>query len=467
MVPILRLYALGLAIAFAASPSVAREAFPTIASIYSETQRIQYILDIEAAIARAQALHGYIPQSAAAEITAKADIKFVSSEDVAKENAVVRHGMVAILNVWRRSLEPAAAGYVHFGATTVDVLDTATAIQLRKSTLRFIQKLRVIETILIDMASEHKATPMVGRTLGQHALPITFGKKVATWLGENRRNIERLKSVLAELDRCAILKGAVGTYAGLGSKAIEVERDFAKELGFQRPYPDDWHGTRDVFAEYALSLSLVSKSFGRIGQEIFLLQSSDIGEVTEVREDAAVSSSSMPHKSNPSGSEKLIQFARVIPRLAEVVLDDVINFFERDNVSGTQSVLKDLALETEAMLQTSELLLKALKVEPDIMRANLGKYGDLMMAQRIGLALDEETKNGKEDDLLRSLAKAAAEQKVSFRSVLLANPTVSAHLSEAKLDELLNPLGYLGLSDKEVDAVVAHVQDQRNSDPVQ
>lgn len=467
MVYLMRMIVLGLALLLAPGLSIAREAPATIEAIFSEAQRIQYILEIEAAMARAQAAHGYIPQAAADEITAKAHVKFATPEDVAKENSIVRHGMVAILNVWRKSIDPSAAGYIHFGATTVDVYDTTIALQLRASTLKFIGSLRAIEAVLIEMAEKHKGTAMVGRTLGQHALPITFGKKVSTWVGENRRNIERLKFVLAQLDRCAILKGAVGTYAGLGDKAIDVERDFAKELGFASPYPDDWHGTRDVFADYAVTLSLISKSIGRIGQELFLLQSTDIGETIETRKDTAVSSSSMPHKSNPRKSEKLIQSARLIPRLADVILDDVINFFERDNVSGTRGVLQDLSLETEDMLKTAHQLLATLQVETDVMRANLGKTGDLMMAQRIGLALSDKIGKDKADDLLRDLVKTAFETQTSFRAGLLADPTVSKHLSEDKIDELLNPLGYLGLSAEKVDAVAQQAEDQRKTDPVQ
>lgn len=467
MICFLRMIAVAAALMMPPLPSFAAAAPKSIDAIFSEAARIQYILDIEAALARAQAQNGYIPPSAAAEITAKADLKFVTPEDVAKENAIVRHGMVAILNVWRRSLDADAASHLHFGATTVDIYDTTLALQLRAATAVFIARLRSIENTMIGMAEAHKDTAMVGRTLGQHALPITFGKKVSTWIGENRRNITRLTAVLAKLDRSAILKGAVGTYAGLGEKAIAVERDFARELGFQSPYADDWHGTRDVFAEYALSLALISKSFGRIGQELFLLQSTDIGEVKEARKATAVSSSSMPHKSNPRRSENLIQSARLIPRLADVILDDVINFFERDNVSGTLGVLANLSAETEDMLTTADALLEGLQVNTKAMRTNLAKTGDLMMAQRITLALSDKIGKDKADDLLRDLVKASFEAKRSFRATLLADPVVSEALTDTEIDTLLDPLGYLGLSAQQVEAVIEHAKKARAADPVQ
>lgn len=450
------------------SPTIAnaKKAAANIRDIFSEEYRVQVILDIEAAMARAQAAHDYIPQKAADEISQKARIEFARPADIAEEKTIVRHGMVAILNVWRRSLSPEASEFLHYGATTVDIYDTALAIRLRASTQILIQRLRNIELQMIELADEHKLTPMVGRTLGQHALPITFGKKVSTWIGENRRNIERLSAAYKKLNRCAILKGAVGTYAGLGPKAIEIEHSFSKELGFDKPYPDDWHGTRDVLAEYALTLSLISKSFGRIGQELFLLQSTDIGETKETRPKTTVSSSSMPHKSNPRKSVKLIHEARVIPRLAEVIVDDVINFFERDTVSDTMIVLKDITIRSGHMLDTAHRLLSGLQVRKQNMMANLSKTGDFVMAQRVGLALADKIGKHKADEMLRNLIKTSKENKIMFRDALMSNEEVTRHISSTQIEDLLDPLGYLGLAREQVNAVVKAAKAKRLADDV-
>ena len=295
--------------------------------------------------------------------------------------------MVALINVWRRALPSDVRDYVHFGATTVDIYDTALTLQLRRSTLLLIGRLRHLETVMMDLAISTKDAVMPGRTLGQHALPITFGKKVSTWIGENRRHIERLKAVLRELERSAILKGAVGTYAGLGDKAIEIEQSFANELGLKSAYPDDWHGTRDVYASYALTLALIAKSYGRIGQELFLLQITDIGETTELRSSTSVSSSSMAQKVNPSKSEVLIQASRSIPRLAEVVLDDVINFFERDNTSGPNAVLEEISIQSDENLKIAAQLLTAIEIDRETMRSNFARSKGFIMAQRVTNAL--------------------------------------------------------------------------------
>jgi adenylosuccinate lyase len=442
------------------------EAPKTVEAVFAAEQTNQYVLDIEAAMARAQAAHGAIPQSAADAIARKADIRFAPTEEINKERDVVQHRMVALLNVWRRAIEPEARQYVHYGATTVDVYDTVLALQLQRATVLIIEDLRNIEAILIKSALEYQDAIMPGRTLGQHALPITFGKKISTWIGENRRNIERLKLLLGELDQSAILKGAVGTYAGLGDRAIEIERTFAKELGLSRPYPDDWHASRDVFASYALTLALISKLYGDIGQELFLLQMTEIGETGEHRKSTSVSSSSMAQKVNPSKSEALIHAARTIPRLAEVVLDDVVNFFERDSTAGPNEVLEEISVATEANLRTATRLLETLQVNRAAMRENLNKTKGFIMTQRVAFALSPKIGKEAADERLHAIAQLALQTNVDFRTALLQDPTVSKLLSAQEIEELLQPEGYIGLAREEVAAVVAHVEALRQTDPV-
>ena len=464
--------AAALLLAATVAPAVAQDAAPTaqgeaVKAIFDVDQTNQIVMDIEAALARAQAAHGAIPQAAADEITRKANIRFAPSEAVKAERKIVQHRMVALLNVWRKSLDADAQQYLHYGATTVDIYDTAQTLQLRRASLVLIGHLREIEDVLIKLALANQDAVMPGRTLGQHALPITFGKKVAGWIGENRRNIERLKVSLGELQRSVILKGAVGTYAGLGDRAIDIEKSFARELGLQAPYADDWHGSRDVYAAYALNLALVSKSFGHIGQELFLLQTTDIGETEERRDPDSVSSSSMAQKINPSKSEALIQSARTIPRLAEVVLDDVVNFFERDNTSAPNAVLEEISIKSETNLKTAKELLGELQVNREAMRENLTKTKGLIVAQRIVFALSAKLGKNDADEKVRALIHKAMETKTDFRTALLGDPTISQILAPAELDTLLQPEGYIGLAVEEVKAVIANVESLRATDPSQ
>ncbi len=437
----------------------------SVQAVFQPERTNQYVLDIEAALARAQAAHGAIPQAAADEISRKAHVRFAPLEEIAEERRIVRHRMVALINVWRRQIAAETRQYVHYGATTVDIYDTALSLQLRRTTLILIARLREIETILIKMARANKDAVMAGRTLGQHALPITFGKKVSTWLAENRRNIERMKGVLKELEQSAILKGAVGTYAGLGPQAMAIEKTFAKELGLPPPYADDWHGSRDVYAHYALILSLISKSFGDIGQELFLLQTTDLSEADEPRDPNAISSSSMAQKVNPRKSEVLIQGSRSIPRLAETILDDVMNFFERDNTSGPNAVIKEISLQSEANLVTARALLAKLEVDREAMRHNLERTKGFIMAQRVAFALSPELGKDEADKLVHEIIRKALDEGSDFRSALLGDPTASKLLTAAEIDELLKPEGYLGLAHDEVEAVISQVEVLRGSDP--
>lgn len=445
-------------------PCMARSQVNTVEQIFSDEHALQLVLDVEAAIARVQAKHGYIPEPAAQEISQTATLSVVPLAAVTKERSRVSHRMVAVLNVWRSALSEPSAQYLHFGVTTVDIYDTLLALQLVNASTTLLRDLRGIEAILIELATQYKSAPMVGRTLGQHALPITFGKKVSTWIGAISRNIDRLKFARSQLQHCAILKGAVGTYSGLGPNAIEVERDFAGELGLAEPYSDDWHGSRDVFAYYALSLALISKSFGQIGQEVFLLQSTDLGEVSERRSPVSESSSSMPHKSNPRLSESLIHASRRIPRLAEIVLDDVISFYERDNVSEPNAVIREATMEVATMLQNAQELLSGLEVHEDAMRENLGKTKGYLMAQRVALALSEEIGKAHADELLKNLIKNAVASGQNFRDALQGNAAVRQHLTESQLDSLLVAETYTGLAQQEVDAVISHAKARRNSE---
>ena len=436
----------------------------SIEDIFSLAGLNSYVLEIEAALARSQAELGIIPQSAADEISATANLASIPQAEIDAEYQIVRHRMVALLNVWRRRLGPDTANFLHYGATTVDIYDSARVLQLRAATLVLITDLRALETGMIELAQAHRTTPMIGRTLGQHALPITFGKKVSGWIGENRRHIDRLGDLLDRIERSVIMKGAVGSYLGLGADGIEVERGVAMQLGLPAPYRDDWHAARDVFAEYASILAMISRSQGRIGQDVFLLQTTDIAEVVERRPGTAVGSSTMPHKNNPSLSEALIQRSRIIPRLAEIVGDDMINMFERDNTSRPNQVLEEISIASEDMLSESRRLISRLEVDPVRMRENLDRSGGWILAQRFMFALAPAIGRDTAEAHMRDLASAARTSGESLYDVALRDPVITNALTRAEIGELLDPTTYIGLAAEQVDAVIADTLAAREND---
>lgn len=426
-----------------------------VAELFEYDAQTQIVLNIEAAMARAQAEHGYIPASAAEEITRQARLELVTEADFDTEYAVVRHRMVALLNVWRRSLSPEASQYVHYGATTVDIYDTATILQIDAG-------LTEIETCLSGamdemrrLSAEHKSTVMIGRTLGQHAQPITFGKKVSVWLGEYHRHLQRIGQLRERLRRSAILKGAVGNYSGLGPNAIAIERSFAAELGMNEPYASDWHGTRDVIAEYGLLMGLIAKSHGRIGQEIFLLQSTDIGEAREALPRGVVGSSSMPHKRNPVAPERLMHAGRTIPRLAQVLADDVVNFYERDNTSRLSPIIEDISVQSAASARTLGRLLSGLEIDTERMRANINLTGGYAMSQRVAFALADHMPRDEAEALVKQIIRNSASEGQSFAEALNMHPQVNPHLSETDIAALLDPAALDPQAEAQVDRVMA------------
>jgi adenylosuccinate lyase len=418
-------------------------------------------MDVEAALAQAQAELEIIPQWAADEIKSKADVKYLQQKDIDKEQSLVRHTLVARLNVWKRSIDNNASEYLHYGATTVDIWDTVLVLQIDDSIDLLIDDLLEIEEYLIILTKDNLYTYMPGRTLGQHALPITFGKKTSTWLAENRRNIERLEHVQSKIKKSGILKGAVGSYLGLGDKAIKTESLMMRNLGLDDPSKDDWHGIRDVFAEYALTLAIISKSFGRVGNELTLLQMTEIGETEEYLGNRSVGSSTMPQKKNPRGPGDLIEFSRVIPRLSEIVLDDMINSFERDGQKSDDE-LKMISVESEKMINRAKPLLKELKVNKEKMRENLEITNGLILSQRLTFYLADKIGKDTANDLMHDIAKYALNNNISLKDAALNNKIVNQNITENTLKDILDPETYIGLAADQAKIIIEEIELKRS-----
>ena len=440
--------------------SVVTDETKDIAYIYSYDNTNQIVMNIEAALARAQASLGIIPEWAAEEITKKAEVRYMPKTEVDAENEFVRHRLVSRLNVWKRSLENGAEEYLHYGATTVDIFDTVLVLQIKASLGILIDDLIEIENLLLKLTKDNIETYMAGRTIGQHALPITFGKKTSTWLAENRRNIERLKAVEEKINRSVILKGAVGTYLGLGPKGIETELLMSQELGLGTPFIADWHGVRDVFAEYALTLALISKSFGRIGDELTLLQMTEIGETLENLGFKAIGSSTMPHKKNPRGPGNLVNFSRIIPRQSEIILDDMVNSFERDQPRSDET-LKDISITAELMTNTAIRLLNELEVNKDVMRKNLNITNGLILSQRVTYFLADIIGKDTAESMIHDIAMKAITENISLSDAIKNDKIASQYFTDQDLKNLLDPETYIGLAIEQVEIIINQIEANR------
>jgi adenylosuccinate lyase len=433
--------------------SSAAQAPKQMKDVFGNSNSNQILLNIEAALARAEARLGVIPQPAADEITRKADIKYLSEEELAREFKKVGHPMVAIINVWAKSMDGNAGEFIHYGATTQDIYDTSYVIQLRAAARIMLNDMREIEAGMIEMAQKYKSTLMMGRTLGQHALPITFGMKVGVWIAENRRNMERLKDCMKRLNS-GILKGAVGSYAGLGERGFEIEELLMKELGLASPDPADWHGVKDNFAEFANVMALIGMTYGKIGQEIFLLQSTDLGEVEERLPSTAVGSSTMPHKRNPRDSRTLVILSREIRRHAEVIMDWMVSIHERDQITSADQ-LEEICLKTDKLLKAAKPLLKNLAVYPDAMLENIHKTKGLIMSEKLMFVLGEKIGKHTAHEVVREISMEAYKKKMTLKDAILEKPDLAKHLKTQELNEIFDPAQYIGLAPQQVDRVVA------------
>ncbi|MDT8438854.1 MAG: lyase family protein [Wenzhouxiangellaceae bacterium] len=441
-------------------PVHAQSFAPEVEALFSERATHARVMQVEAAIALSQAEFGLVSERGAREIADKAHPDFAPTDEIRAEQARVRHRMVALLNVWRRSLGPEASNALHLGVTTVDIYDTVLILQLLDASEKMIDALARFEQELVCLALPHRATPMIGRTLGQHALPITFGKKVATWTALNRRNIDRLHEVRARLRSAGVLKGAVGSHLGLSDQGIEVERGVARRLGLDEPEPADWRASRDVFAEYAQTLALLAKSLSAFGHEVFRLQTTDIGELYEKRPTSAVGSSTMPHKRNPSLSEALMHHGRMIPALASVLLDDVESSFERDNTSRPNRTLAELSIQAADAIDDARRLLGRLEINEKRMRANLDRTDGMIMSQRLVLFLAERMDRDEAEARVRDAAAVSMARETAFRDALLEDP-ILAPLIAAQLEALLDPTSALGLAPEQVDRTIEWIDERR------
>ena len=242
--------------------------------------------------------------------------------------------------------------------------------------------------------------------------------------------------------------------------AIETEELMAKELGLSKPYIADWHGIRDVFAEYALTLALISKSFGRIGDELTLLQMTEIGETLENLGFKAIGSSTMPHKKNPRGPGNLINYSRIIPRYAEIILDDMVNSFERDQPRSDVSI-KDISITSELMINTAKKLFEELEVDKEQMRKNLDMTKGLILSQRVTFFLADKIGKDTADKVMHDVSMKALEDNITLKKAIKDDDKISIYFSELELDRLLNPETYIGLAIEQTKLVIQDIESKR------
>jgi 3-carboxy-cis,cis-muconate cycloisomerase len=418
---------------------------------------VQRMLDFEAALASAEARVGVIPAAAAAPIAACCTAARIDLPSLA--NAAASAGNLAIPLVKQLTAAVAqsdkeAAKYVHWGATSQDVIDTGLVLQLRGALDLIDADLAQLADALARQAQQHRSTPVVGRTWMQHALPITFGLKVAGWLDAVLRHRERLEALRP---RVLVLQigGAAGTLASLGDRGLQVSTALAEELKLALP-DMPWHTQRDRVVEVATVLGMLVGTLGKMARDISLHMQTDVAEVAEPVAEGRGGSSTMPHKRNPVGCAATLTAAVRVPALVSTMLSGMVQEHERA-LGGWQAewdTLPEIVQLTAGALQQMKQVATGLTVDAARMRANLDITHGQIMAEAVTLALGGKIGRMAAHQLVEKACHSTAKSGQHLRQALALDPAVSAELSSDELDRLLNPANYLGQAVAFVDRVL-------------
>lgn len=426
---------------------------PELRAVFDERAMLQRWLDVEAALATAQAELGLIPAEAAVAIAAAARVETLDLEAVRRDLAVTAHPLVPLVRELGRAAGEAGR-WVHWGATTQDIVDTGMVLQLRAAHEILRRDLVALVLALGDLAEAHRDTVMAGRTHAQQALPITFGFKAASWVAEGMRQVERFDEIAPRLF-VGQLGGAVGTLAGFGPRAEAVQRGALARLGLGVPAVA-WHAARDVITEFVTLLALLGASLARIANEVIQLQRTEVMELEEPFAPGKVGSSTMPHKRNPVHAERIVAIGRLLRGLAATALETAVAAHERDMSVGRAEwvLVPEATCLAGAALAWTLTVVRGLRVDAERMRANLEATGGLVLSEAVMLRLAEILGRHTAHDVVYEAAMAAFEGRGRFRDLLLADPRVAQALAPVELDRLLAPEAYLGLAGIVVDRVV-------------
>jgi adenylosuccinate lyase len=418
---------------------------PGVRALFTEHARFQSWLDVEASLAQAQAELGIIPKAAAAEIAARAHLEYLDLAAVREGLARTGHPLVPVVWALDKACAGDAGGYVHWGATTQNITQTGQLLQVRRAHGIFLRQLATLLRTLADLAERTKDLLLPGRTHGQHAVPATFGFKVAVWIDELCRHVERLRGCEGRVF-VAMLGGGAGTLASLGDLGLATQEKMAAQLGM-RPMSVPARTIGDHQAEYVMLLGMLAATSSKIGREIYTLMKQEFGEVEEPVPPGTVGSSTMPQKRNPKLSQDIIAAAAQIRALVPLALEAMQTEHEADR---TTSIMMSRALVpacelTGDMLQRMIVLFEGLQVFPERMRENLDLSGGLIMAEALMLELGKKIGRQRAHDAVYEAAQASATQARPFRETLAEDPHVSAGLTATQVEALLDPAQYTGL----------------------
>ena len=431
-------------------------------AIFDEKSRFQRWLDFEAALAAAQGELGVIPPEAAAAIQAWASIDHLDLDAVRREYTSNRNSLVPIVKALRQACGP-HGDYVHHGATTQDAIDTGQALELQAVLTLVQRELRQIEDRLLELAAQHRALPMIGRTHSQQAIPISLGLKFSIWLLEISRHGDRLQA-LAPRALTGQLGGAVGTMAALGPQAREIAARTMAKLGL-RASTAPWHTARDTSAETGSFLAMLTTTAAKIANEIFQLGKT---EVMELREPApagkSAGSSTMPHKRNPVLCERIVVLSSHVRAMSQVIMESMLHENERDPRAlwSEWLAMPQICIYTLTALHYLKTVLFDLEIFPERMLANLRLHQEAIASEWLLFALSPIVGKTRAHAKIGQCLEQSAASGRSLRVILAGDPELADCLHQIDLTMLDHPEAYIGQAPEIVDDVIREITLKRN-----
>ena len=436
--------------------SIFKDMFGTAAmrAVFDDAATVRRYTETEIALAKVQADLGIIPKSAASKIAELADSSKLDMAELKRETEIVGYPILPLVHQISKMCGPDGE-YLHWGATTQDIMDTATVLQVREALELIEADLDELDSILDRLSDDYRDAPMAGRTHLQHALPITFGYKVAVWLLMIRRHRERLVQLKPRV-LIGQFGGAAGTLASLGDQGLPVHAALMRELGLGAS-PVTWHVARDGLTEAVQFLALVTGSLGKIALDVMLMMTNELAEAFEPFVQGRGASSTMPQKRNPISCELMLSASKTVRQHAGLMLDAMVQDFER--ATGPWhiewSAIPESFILTAGALRQAKFMLAGLEVDTTRMLKNLDMSGGLIVAEAVMMGLAPHIGRQTAHDVVYDACRVAATSGRKLSEVLSEDAKITSKLDRTLIDRLCDPANYLGAAPQMVDRMRA------------
>ena len=436
---------------------------PQMRRVFSDEARTGYYLEIEAALARAQARLGIIPDKAAQEIVRRCRIENIDLARLKQQTERIGYPILGVVQQIVGLCDEGLGEWCHWGATTQDITDTAAILQIRAALELVERDMAAVAAALAELSRRYRDTPMAGRSNLQQAVPLTFGFKTAALLAAMQRHRERLNELRPRV-LVGEFGGAVGTLASLGADGLKVQAELMKELGLGQP-EIAWHTVRDRIGEVACFLGLLTGTLGKISMDVKLLMQTEVAEVYEPFHEARGSSSTMPQKRNPISCLYIHSAVAVVRQHVAALLEAAVADHERS--TGPWEIewisLPEIFLLTSGALAQTRLLVEGLEVDAERMRANLDLTRGMIVSEAVMMGLGPHLGRQRAHDLVYDICRKVAATGTPLIELLAKDAEISRHLTRAELEKLCDPARYLGLAGEMVDRVLARETSRKDA----